>query len=411
MINIVHQQIHTDRQALEAFLLDNPELFQLEEMLDEFNIFEAVGVERQEMRHSDFLAFLLNPQERHGLGSAFVQRFLLAAVQAAEQDTAVSALDLALWDGGGLEVRREWQNIDILLLDEHEKLAVIIENKVDSGEHSQQLDRYWRIVQQRFPGWRTIALFLTPDGREPSSDCYLPVDYGLIRALVTELANSYTSTISIEVQTVLRHYAQMLRRHIMPDSDIAQLCQRIYRKHRRALDLIYEHRPDLQAEMRDFLEAMIARTPGMIAEYSTKTWIRCLPEAWDAPRLSQGQGWVPSNRMLLLEFGNGSDRLHLKVTIGPGPQNVREQLLKLVLDHRPLFIISERRANASVRNRHKAIYVNDFLRAKDFEDADLDELTARVQQSWDQFVQVTLPEMTAVLQKAHWLWNEQKGTC
>jgi hypothetical protein len=408
MIDKVNHAIQADRQALEAFLLDNPELSKLEALLDEFNIFEAVGAVRREMRHSDFLAFLLDPQERHGLGSAFVQRFLLAAVQGSEQDTAVSALDLALWDAGSLEVRREWQNIDILLLDEQEKLAVIIENKVDSGEHSQQLDRYWRIVQQRFPGWRTIGLFLTPDGREPSSACYLPVDYNLIHTLIRDLAGSHTSTISAEVQTALRHYAQMLRRHIMPDSDIAQLCQRIYQKHRRALDLIYEHRPDLQAEMRDFLEAMIARTPGMIAEYSTKTWIRCLPEAWNAPRLRQGQGWVPSNCMLLLEFGNGSDRLHLKVTIGPGPQDVRELLLKLALDHQPPFVISERRANASVRNRHKAIYVNDFLRAKDFEDADLDELTARVQQSWDQFVQVTLPEMTAVLQRAAWLWQDKE---
>jgi hypothetical protein len=33
----------TDQKALEAFLLDNPELGQLEALLDEFNIFEAVG--------------------------------------------------------------------------------------------------------------------------------------------------------------------------------------------------------------------------------------------------------------------------------------------------------------------------------------------------------------------------------
>jgi hypothetical protein len=408
MIDLVRQEIQTDRQALEAFLLDNPELFQLEEMLDEFNIFEAIGAVRQEARHSDFLTFLLNPQERHGLGSAFVQRFLLAAVQAAEQDTAVSALDLALWDADGLEVRREWQNIDILLVDEHEKLVVIIENKVDSGEHSEQLDRYWRIVQQRFPGWRAIGLFLTPDGREPSSDCYLSVDYNLIHKLVTDLANSHTSTISTEVQTALRHYGQMLRRHIMPDSDIAQLCRRIYRKHQRALDLIYEHRPDLQTEMHDFLQTMIAQTSGVELEYSTKTWVRCIPTAWDALTLRQGQGWVSSNRMLLLEFGNGSDRLRLKVTIGPGPQGIREQLLKLALANRPPFVISERRGVASVRNKHKAIYVQDFLRAKDFEDATLEDLTERVQQAWDQFLQLTLPEMTAVLQRAAWLWEHRE---
>ena len=38
----------TDQKALEAFLLDNPELGQLEALLDEFNIFEAIGAVRQE---------------------------------------------------------------------------------------------------------------------------------------------------------------------------------------------------------------------------------------------------------------------------------------------------------------------------------------------------------------------------
>ena len=65
----------TDQKALEAFLLDNPELAQLEVLLDEFNIFEAVGAVRQEVRHSDFLAFLLHPRERHGLGATFGQKW------------------------------------------------------------------------------------------------------------------------------------------------------------------------------------------------------------------------------------------------------------------------------------------------------------------------------------------------
>lgn len=32
-----------------------------------------------------------------------------------------------------MEVRREWQNIDITLIDSQNKFAVIIENKIDSG--------------------------------------------------------------------------------------------------------------------------------------------------------------------------------------------------------------------------------------------------------------------------------------
>jgi hypothetical protein len=401
---MVNQNTQSDRQTLEAFLLDNPDIARLEAMLDEFNLFEAIGAVRQELRHSDFLAFLLNPQERHGLGSVFTQRFLLAVVQAAEEETAVTPLDLALWSGDNLEVRREWRNIDILLLDAEAKLAVLIENKVDSDEHSQQLTRYWRTARQHFPGWRILAIFLTPDGRDPSHASYLPADYGLINTLINELIQAQASTIGPDVQTALRHYAQLLRRHIMPDSDIAQLCQRIYRKHQRALDLIFEHRPDLQGEMRDFLVKMIEETPGMALDHPTKTWIRCCPEAWDTPILRQGSGWTSSNRMLLLEFGNDPARLHLKVKIGPGPQEIRERLLNLAVAHQPPFVVAGQ--SVSARNRHKTIYSQDLLRANDYEDASMDELRGRVQAGWDQFVDEVLPEITAVLQSAGWLWTE-----
>ena len=49
-------------RQIEAFVVDNPQLEQLEALIAEFNIFEAMGVVRQELRHSDFLAFMLNPQ-------------------------------------------------------------------------------------------------------------------------------------------------------------------------------------------------------------------------------------------------------------------------------------------------------------------------------------------------------------
>jgi len=50
----------TGREALEDFLIENPDLERLEIMLGEFNLFEALGVVRQELRHSDFLGFLLD---------------------------------------------------------------------------------------------------------------------------------------------------------------------------------------------------------------------------------------------------------------------------------------------------------------------------------------------------------------
>src|SRR6476469_4726773 len=122
-----------DRQALEVFVVENSDLETLEGFLDQFNIFEAVGVIRQELRHSDFLTFLLDPRQNHRLGDAFVQRLLQKIlITTRELAPPLSPVHLDSWDLSHLAVRREWQNIDILLIDPINRLIVVIENKIDS---------------------------------------------------------------------------------------------------------------------------------------------------------------------------------------------------------------------------------------------------------------------------------------
>ena len=159
----------TDRRELEELVVGNEDFRRLEEALDPINIFEAVGVTRQEIRHSKFLAYLLDPGGNHGLGTRLTQHLLQTIVRQAEQPVGISAIDLDLWNLDAIEVRREWRSIDILLLDHSNHFAVIIENKIGSGEHGNQLDRYWTDVQVAYPGWKIIGLVLSPDAF-PASD-------------------------------------------------------------------------------------------------------------------------------------------------------------------------------------------------------------------------------------------------
>ena len=130
----------TTGQHLKLFVMDNPELGQLEALLEQFNIFEAIGAVRQELRHSDFLAFLLNPQENHGLAKVFLKRLLQKIlVEPRDIIVPITPIDLDVWSLDQMLVLRERQNIDILLLDEAHKLATIIENKINISEHSNQL--------------------------------------------------------------------------------------------------------------------------------------------------------------------------------------------------------------------------------------------------------------------------------
>jgi hypothetical protein len=247
-----------DRALLEAFVVDNPDLEQLESLLAEFNIFEAIGAVRQELRHSDFLAFLLNPAENHGLGDIFLKKFLMRVLNDAD-NPPFSAIEIDVVDLKEAEVRREWLNVDILIQDPTNRLVCAIENKIDTTEHSNQLRRYREIVSREFAGYRALFIYLTPDGDESSDETYLTFSYTQLVQLVELICQTYKSILGPDVYTLMIHYLKMLRRHIVSDSEIAELCQKIYQKHQKALDLIFEHRPDLQSKLAETLKEMILK--------------------------------------------------------------------------------------------------------------------------------------------------------
>ena len=157
--------IQEERELLERFVVDNEDLEKLESELAKFNIFEAIGVVRQELRHSDFLAFLLNPSQNHRLDDVFLKRLLKRVLLEADEVTDLSGLrvspvDIDIADLEDAEVRREWKNIDILVHSPSNRLVCAIENKIGSKEHSGQLHRYRETVSKEFGNCRAILIYL-----------------------------------------------------------------------------------------------------------------------------------------------------------------------------------------------------------------------------------------------------------
>jgi len=392
---------HTElRRALEIFVTENPDLERLESLLGEFNIFEALGAVRQELRHSDFLAFLLDPGQHHGLGDTFLKRLLQRVLLRADRPP-VSAVEIDVADLEGALVLREWRNIDILIHDESSRLVCVIENKIGSGEHSNQLTRYREIVQREFPDCRLVLVYLTPDGAEPSGEAYIPLAYGDIADMIDAVRVVRESTLGADVSALMRHYTTMLRRHIVSDSEIIELCQRIYRRHKQALDLIFEHKPDLQADLRAFLESLIADAAdrGLVLDHSTKTAIRFAIRTWDRyPGLQQGQGWTPTGRVLLFEFNNRADSLTLYLLIGPGPAAVREAVHRLALAHRDVFRYALRKRTP----KWTMIYKLPILGSKAYIDQDFDALTDRIRRVWEKFLDQDLPAIIRLIDQVEW---------
>ncbi len=388
------------RALLEAFVVENRDLERLEALLAEFNIFEAIGAVRQELRHSDFLSFLLDPSQNHGLGDAFLKRFLKHVVIRAA-DSPVSAVEIDVADMQHAVVMREWRNIDILVRDDENRLVCAIENKLGSREHSGQLSRYHDVVTREFPDYRALFIYLTPEGDVPSDEAYIPMSYGEIADLVDIVREVHESTLGADVSTLMKHYTAMLRRHIVSDSEIAELCRRIYRRHKQALDLIFEYRPDLQLEIAEFLDRLIeeAREDGLVPDHSSKRYPRFPLTEWDDnPALLTGEGWTPSGRLLLFEFGNKPDRLTLYLLIGPGPDVIRRKLHETALQHPKVF----RGAGKRLYSKWTMIYKRPFLRRADYEDPDFETLTEKIRKEWAKFLADDLPAIRNIINGIEW---------
>ncbi|MGA7556242.1 MAG: PD-(D/E)XK nuclease family protein [Candidatus Acidiferrales bacterium] len=383
------------RKSLEAFVVDNADLERLEFLLTQFNIFEAIGMVRQEERHSHFLAYLLNPQQNHGLRDVFVKKLLKQVVSVGDGfQFPVSPIDLDTWNLEQSEVSTEWQNIDILLTDERNNLIVAIENKIGTSEHSNQLERYWQVLQKHFPGKRILGMYLSPDGEKPSHANFYSVGYARIASIIEGLSESSGVGLAADVRATMLHYAQMLRRRIVSESEIAELCRRIYRKHKDALDLIDEYKPDQQATIQSFLDGLIESAPELILDFSSKRYIRFSLKNW--ARLPSGQGWTASGRMLLFEFQNLPDSLKLKLVIGPGPLDVREKLFRLALDNQPPF----KPQSKSLNKQWNEIFARTFLSAISYEKTTDDELQRKIREQWEHFMESDLPMTTKLVEGA-----------
>ena len=62
-------------KALEELLLDEDFIILISK-IGRLNVFNALQLQNQEIRHSNFLAWLLNPNESHKLGDAFLKELL-----------------------------------------------------------------------------------------------------------------------------------------------------------------------------------------------------------------------------------------------------------------------------------------------------------------------------------------------
>ena len=138
---------------------------------EKYNIFSILYKDHNEKKlHSRFIASLLSPNGSHGHGNIFLKLFI----------DQIKSLNVSNFSQAIVypeeESKKEFKNIDILIIDRYSEHAIIIENKIfandSNNEKGGQLERYFRTIrdEEKIPSKNIKTLYLTLDGHKPSKE-------------------------------------------------------------------------------------------------------------------------------------------------------------------------------------------------------------------------------------------------
>jgi len=240
-------------------------------MIKKFNVFEITGMSTQEIRHSNTLAWLLGDNE-HNIEDYFFVELLKKCLSITQKHIdeddypykkfKIDELKKYIYlpeRKREIEIRREYKNIDILVIDRSNRHTFVIENKLDSSENENQLYKYYSIVSQEFLDFNNFYIFLSKYANEPDElsnegnlnrQNYLLCSYNEILEIIDTLIcldAKENKQLLEEFKIILKSYKDLLiRRNIVENKELQELCSQIWSnpEYCRALDILFNNKPD-----------------------------------------------------------------------------------------------------------------------------------------------------------------------
>jgi PD-(D/E)XK nuclease superfamily len=222
------------------------------------------------------------------------------------------------------------------------KLVVAIENKVDAGEADGQLERYAERLKSGFPHYRRLLVFLTPDGSQPSHGLYASYNYTDLAEVLEALTADAFEPAPEDAKLIIRHYVDMVRRHIVEDERLRTLALRLYERHKEALEFIFKYRPE-PSDLLTVVRQHAMNVQGLIEDRSGSNLFRFVPEVWDQKlKIIKGDAtkWTKTGRGILFEAKTYPDkpgRVNISLVLGPGNSDMRSRVYQAAAAQPKLF--------------------------------------------------------------------------
>ncbi len=156
-------------------LIDDPRFreYHRDSLQRKFNTFDVLRYADYEIRHSNVLAWLLQPAETHGIDGRFLKWFVNHLNKRLEAAKGEPLLPVNL-EAANVRVERELDYVDITIFFKKEQCLVAIENKTGpaSSDHFNQVRGYEETLRGKYKNYTLKSVLLTtlPTESEDSPD-------------------------------------------------------------------------------------------------------------------------------------------------------------------------------------------------------------------------------------------------
>ena len=277
------------------------------------NIFSATGMGTQEVKHSYFLAWLLDPQKPHGMGRLALKDFILRLVDYSAAyagnakykpnneilSPALNGISNFVNDGN-IKVETEKvvlnkeSRMDIFIESAATKTVLVIENKVFTGTHDDQLIRYENELSG-YQDWKKIFVYLTPNGDLPTNENgeyngkWCVFDYKEILDIVKYIMQRKDFPSGREgrkLRIMLEDYVEMVDTEILKgNKELRALCKQILREHGEAIRILKEYIDNAKGVIKFCKEWLTANYEGIViyksSELSFSFYTKAMKEYMD----------------------------------------------------------------------------------------------------------------------------------
>lgn len=318
---------------------------------EEVNLMEILGVAHRELQHSNFLAWLFNPNESHNLGDFTVKEFIKLYYRENQfadlgLQTKLSVFDFVHLDFDDLEIRREYKNIDLILLSRKNEFCIVIENKIYSSEGKGQLKKYRELIEKEYPDFKhKIYIFLSlfeQNITEEEQDYYVQLDYSHIVKLIELIIQR--KGLKDKSRFVFEQYLQTLKSMLNQNKEIEEIAQRLYKRYKSAFDLVFQYTKSDGLAGNNEIAEFILNEPNIKPYTSSKSYIRFHPLfLFELLPQMKKRNFVPQefefsdNYVFHFEFQVRRDYINFCAYVGDGDQFARRNLYELYLKNYDVF--------------------------------------------------------------------------